>query len=723
MISVVDRVLRILKGVLVVGAFALACPSQVMGAAPLEGIGSSSTGVSFGGGTTCAVTRVMVAGEDWAKPANNLGVFNLMFCPTNDYLHTRTVCPMSARSVRAEPLPDGERVIWEKFGEWSPLESAWMTVRSEGGKTRWRLGWKVKPGWALFYAAFPRLMLKGNVGPGDRLMWGGAESGVVHEPSNATRNPKPVLVNNRQPCQLAAQFFCRYTDSRLFYFACEDGKGWDKGIVCTRSKDGSIHPYWTHRGWWEGEGRLDYDVVTAATLQRQGEPCDWYDAADLYRAWAERQRWCAKTLLERDDLADFYRSAPYAMNMNRSWLDKPEMVDSFLSALRSDGLDGAPAIATVVGWEKWWEWVGPDYYPTYPSDTALRGVLGKLRANGVRPFLWPSTYNYALRWRMPDYVSGKRTKASDPWDFDHTAAFLAEGLDRIATIDEHGVWTNTAAWMGTGGTMATLCMAAPETKDWFVRTSVTPLVERGATLLQMDQFNMCCFRMCWSRSHGHSPHTGLWKTEGARANMAYAVAAMRKSEPESSVAFEGPNEQLLDLVAVQDTRDCRFFCGTWANAFTYLYHGYVLPFQAGIHPNRYWYAKAAAEGQMPRMLSSLAAYDEHGAFRDPFWHSFCVGWARLYRGEGKPYLAYGRHVRPPRIDCTRIRYKDMWRGRKIDMDVPAVFHAQYQAADGSRRVALVNATDDTQRGALIFRSGRRQEFEIGPRELRLADGE
>ena len=43
-----------------------------------------------------------------------------------------------------------------------------------------------------------------------------------------------------------------------------------------------------------GDLAVDYDIVTGVFHG------DWYDAADLYKAWATKQWWCQKKLWDRD---------------------------------------------------------------------------------------------------------------------------------------------------------------------------------------------------------------------------------------------------------------------------------------------------------------------------------------------------------------------------------------------------------------------------------------
>ena len=53
--------------------------------------------------------------------------------------------------------------------------------------------------------------------------------------------------------------------------------------------------------------------------------------------------------------------------------------------------------------------------------------------------------------------------------------------------------------------------------------------------------------------------------------------------------------------------------------------------------------------------------------------AFVERWIRLYRGEGRKWLAHGRQLHPPKIDCESVAYHENFRGTEIDNVKPVVF--------------------------------------------------
>ena len=98
--------------------------------------------------------------------------------------------------------------------------------------------------------------------------------------------------------------------------------------------------------------------------------------------------------------------------------------------------------------------------------------------------------------------------------------------------------------------------------------------------------------------------------------------------------------------------------------------------------------------------------------------AFVERWIRLYRGEGRKWLAYGRQLHPPKIDCESVTYHENFRGTEINNVKPVVFGTAWEAADGTRALMFANATPYEQKIAYRWK-GAWTRTTIKPRELRL----
>ena len=95
---------------------------------------------------------------------------------------------------------------------------------------------------------------------------------------------------------------------------------------------------------------------------------------------------------------------------------------------------------------------------------------------------------------------------------------------------------------------------------------------------------------------------------------------------------------------------------------------------------------------------------------DTMYLDFMKRWIRLYRGEGRSWLAYGRRIRPPRIRCATTKV--------AARTLPAVCCAAYENVNGEKAMALANGTDRPQPLSCLW-NGSWRSFEMAPHELRL----
>ena len=98
--------------------------------------------------------------------------------------------------------------------------------------------------------------------------------------------------------------------------------------------------------------------------------------------------------------------------------------------------------------------------------------------------------------------------------------------------------------------------------------------------------------------------------------------------------------------------------------------------------------------------------------------AFCENWIRLDRGEGRKWLAHGRELHPPKVDCEHVAYSENFRGTEISNVKPSVFATAWEAADGTRALMFANATPYEQTVSYRW-NGIWTRTTFKPRELRL----
>jgi hypothetical protein len=439
---------------------------------------------------------------------------------------------------------------------------------------------------------YPILGLRAPLGSGDSdaIVLGSTKGGIYRRPWSYQAGR---TVTASQPSNLAAAFACYYHDDVGLLSAMFDSRGYRKTVSLTRTTEG-VELSWQHPCLAASPYVLGFDaVLTTFARPPSGRPVDWRDGADIYKQWAVRQPWCAKTFFGRDDLPGWLKQGPAMVRFGREWLARPERIERWLKEYWRPNFPGIPLLIAYWGWEKVATWVTPDYFPCYPSDEEFRRLVKLGRELGGHTFLWPSGYHYTLTYdRQPD---GR-------FSWDDRARFDAAARSHAICGRDGSVPLRNASWL-LGGQCATLCAGDPWTIDWFNHTAVE-IVRRGAELVQVDQVVGGGFPICYSGAHGHPPGPGPWSTDAFRKQLQTMLAACRKIEPDAVVCFEEPNEWFIQQVGIQDYRDFESLRTATepASVFNYLYHEFLPTFQSNPKPDRLMDAYCLVNGEIPHFV-------------------------------------------------------------------------------------------------------------------------
>lgn len=460
---------------------------------------------------------------------------------------------------------------------------------------RWRLSATFPETLVLEEVQFPMVTLRASLDEAaaeEAVVIGATKGGVLRGPANLKVGAR---VTGSQPGNLAAQFGCYYGPRAGFYTAAYDGVGTPKRVAFARSAEGLVAS-WTHCCFGASPFALDYDLITTTFAGPDAQtPTDWRDAADLYRAWAVTQPWCARTLAQRRDLPAWLLAGPAMVRFNRAWLADSATIRRWLTDYWGKHFPQAPLITAYWGWEKIETWVTPDYFPVFPSDEVFQDLVAWSRQRGCHAFLWPSGYHWTLTYdKQPD--------GNFRWDDRQRFAQVA-AAHAVVTRDGK-VYSGDRSWL-RGGATSCLCPGDPWTINWWNQDVAAPIARRGGEIIQSDQVVGGNFPWCYSTTHGHPPGPGPWMTEAFARQLQTEVAQCRKLQRDLVVCFEEPNERFNHLVAVQDYRDCETPY-EWASVFNYLYHDYLPTFQSNPRADDVLMtAYCFANGQMPHWVPSM----------------------------------------------------------------------------------------------------------------------
>ncbi len=685
------------------------------------------------------VSNCIIDAREYVSQTAFQPLFKFDCCAAGKFKDVKSVKSFQAQSYKAEKIDGGYKLIYKDVA--GILDEVVCTVVASGDDIKWRISWTPKKGWAVIEAEYPVLALADSLGSvpfDDAIVMGNCKGGLIHDPMNPERVYYDGIRrrHRKYPGNLAAQFGCFYDSHGGFYTAAYDNNGYLKTLLIDRLwrqplKDGTFKDHelmcrWTLREYTEESCAQPYDIVTRGFKAHDGKETDWRDAADIYKAWAEKQFWCKTPFLARKDIPAWGKNAPAIMRFNREWFKRPEFLKDWLENYWMKKFPGVPLIAILEGWEKHGDWI-TDYFPCYPDDEKFKEMMGWIKGAGGHPWPWPGGHH----WNV---TAGKQKDGTYKHDFskdfyERAAPYAMKGKDGKILFRD-------LVWLG-GGYSAVMCPSFDWTINWWNKDVACELVKRGADLVQADQDNGGMPQgECWAEDHGHKPGWGVWMTKAMRHQFSTMRDEMRKLNPRALISFEEPNEYYNDMLAFVDYRNCRDASMEWASVFRYIYGEYVCFFQSGYeqHTKPFWLAFCAADGQIPRLPMSPDAYlprkeplvkpalattEKDVVCKDYESLDFCERWIRFYHGEGRRYLAHGKQLHPPKMECKRIRFTENFRGDKFKRDVPCVFHNMYEAADGSRAVVFVNATPQEQPVAWRRANGLWEKFTLEPKGLKL----
>ncbi|HPA16242.1 MAG TPA: DUF6259 domain-containing protein [Verrucomicrobiae bacterium] len=520
-------------------------------------------------GSICSVVDKR-SGREWVTAARPAPLFRFEFSRADDSPGVVKSCDAGqAERARVEPwsrgADRGARVTFTGF-EGQPI-SVVCTIFTRGGDGLVRFGLEatMPSGVTMESVTYP-IMAIGSAGANGShdIAVAGATKGGIHRLSDWKEGETRRF---DQPGSLAAGFGCCYGERGGVYTAALDGEGHRKSLFMRRTATG-MDWGWTYPCFQRDQFKLPYDIVlTGFASAREDAATDWRDAADLYKAWAKEQAWCARTFAERDDVPAWLKGGAAMVRFTRAWLAEPESIESwFRDYWQKEYPPGAPLIVAYWGWEKVGKWVGPEYFPAYPSDGRFRQLIRRGRDINAHAFLWPSGYNYSLSY-------GKRADGGFLWDI--RDQLESNCLPHAAVRRDGKPMVRDCTWL-RGGQHCVMCPGDPWTVAWLNR-SAAECARRGAELIQIDQVVGGKSEVCYSRSHGHPPGPGRWSADVFRKQLRTMAADCRAIEPETVVGFEEPNEWFLQEIGIQDYRDCDVI---WsgrepASVFAYLYHEYL----------------------------------------------------------------------------------------------------------------------------------------------------
>jgi len=622
----------------------------------------------------------------------------------------RTISSLEAKKITAFKSNKGnEEIIEISFDSIARLNldaKVFITCPQDKPFTYWNLELSNRTGMWISHIQLPVLKVPYDANPteesGGKILYSMAD-GMLAGPLTPTMQigawlgskydtPETWRTPN-YPREYTTQMMAYYNPSAGLYIACDDPTGLPKLIAPLKATDGitmGVGHYPAIKN--DVKYKLPYNIIIGTFRG------DWYEAADIYRSWAEKQPFCATKLKDREKLPDWLLKplvgVAFPMRGQADW-DYPAAVNSeytpatnalpYLEKLAT-GFN-APLMPIVFNWENKGPWVQPEAFPPLGGEAAMKSFMKQSKAKGWHPVL----YGDALNWVIEQKNTG----------YDGLAYFKKNGGDEAACRNWDG---SLYLYPGCRGTRMfhTMCIATKTARD-MVLEMTRKITQLGPDVVQ--QFDQIAGPVaCFDTTHGHSPVPGPWMTKDFKTLLREHVQVARKVNPEVVIAVEAsPPEIYLQDFELWDARtggSGEMMCPL----FQYLYHEYMVG-HSGFLVNsvndealRASVARAFVSGYF--LNFTLRDKGQIHYEWDDLWdravpdQTAIIDWARrataFRENIARDFLVFGKMQKPLKV--TNVPKRDFGHGKEF-----LVHSTTWKAPDGRTAVALANYSDVAQK--------------------------
>ncbi len=390
---------------------------------------------------------------------------------------------------------------------------------------------------------------------------------------------------------------------------------------------------------------------------------DWFDAAQLYRAWVEReaQWWPSREHWDRPDSPQWLQDICVWGRPNGAAATAVPETLAFAQYM------GVP---TAVHWYSWHEIPFDNNYPHYfPAKEGFAEGVARLHEAGVRV--------------MP-YING-RLWDSDTEDFQSVALPAATKKRDGSPYVEH-----------YGSEPEDLVPMCPTQEVWQnkVQEVVLRLVgpEFDVDGVYIDQVAAAAPAECYDRSHGHPLAGGdWWTTRGYWPMLTKLNAAIDQQFPDKMLTTECNAEPFTHVFDGYLTWHFQYEHAV--PAFAAVYGGKIVMFGRS-DPGEEIQAHVARTGQALVWGEQLGWYATNYVERMPRAAEYLRRCARV-RSHLLPQLARGRMLRPPAAtgDIPKVTANWAWGGGDWPVTTPALQTGAWTAQDGSVAFIFANTVE------------------------------
>jgi hypothetical protein len=364
---------------------------------------------------------------------------------------------------------------------------------------------------------------------------------------------------------------------------------------------------------------------------------EWQDGADIYREWAKDQFWCATPLRDRTDVSDLLHQSPLVIStqLNRETLST---LPSRLKAW-SDKF-GTPVIYRPLGWEKYGNWVGIDYFPVSIGETNFVNLIAELKAVDITVSGFPQGYNWVTG--INDASVEVNNALLNYYNDNNGASVVRTDVNGIpySSVNEKRITSYICRGSEYGQSHF----------QWITRE----LFNRGVTHIHDDGDHMTGLGgPCHNPAHGHPVPYGTWETDIMNQVFSEVIAEAKSRNLDDFILSRENGYELQNMLlhgyqvrnfqAVSSKKNL-------TPLFLYLYHDYIPAIFGLVTANAKRNVQMCAMlvyGQVPSIAFwNSAAQEPTTNVIDQITADVLKDYYDIVKTHGKDFLLYGRMIRP-----------------------------------------------------------------------------
>ena len=561
--------------------------------------------------------------------------------------------------------------------------------------------------WEVFFPHIQSILPSGT--PAETSLFVPSDTGrVIREPfaqANIYKNRYPT--HSRTACM---QFSAIYGPKGGLFLSAQDGDGYIKEFTheCRKDTPSLVYTLKNIPGN-QGEVGMNYKMPYEFVMTTFNG--NWFDACQLYRDWALKQKWCSKgPLYLREDIPQWYKTLGYWILAweQKNLVDYEEMIkpkigdgDQTLEDIRSIAKQISVPVAThFYGWHRnRFDTELPEHLPPLLGKEAFQAQVKEIHTAGSKivPYICGSLYDNSLpsykQLNIARYSAKKPNGQPRVWRFYHQKWAEIGWVDKPICDQD---------WM------------CPYTEFWQnkIRDISAEIVgDYDVDGIYYDVVIGAAFR-CFDPNHGHVKGGGDHWVNGTRTLLLKCREAIKAIKPDAIMASEQPSEPYIDCL---DGILLSLNQGKTGNvpAFQAVYNDYCIVF--GNMANN----TEGTLASLPMVIGeSFTSGDQLGWFntwvmfrpghpRDGlkvYWEDeerrkkyvdFTLHIAQLRYHAGQKFLVFGQMLKPVNFKNKLPVREGFWQwDGKEKRRFPAVMNSLWKAPDGSIGLVLCNITDD-----------------------------